>query len=72
LDGVKVVRNDLSDADLEVVRVKAPAKPAEPASLDGLFGGRPGEEAPAEADGRGVGLGRLISRWFGGVIPEQA
>ncbi len=77
LDGVKVVRNDLSDADLEVVRVKPTAKPAEPAapaSMDGLFGGRPAEQAqtPAEADGRGVGVGRMISRWFGAVLVEQA
>lgn len=54
LDLVKVVRNDLNDADLEVVsKPKPPKPPAEPA---------PSQQKPA---GTGPLWGRLSSRWFG-------
>ena len=54
LDLVKVVRNDLNDADLEVVsKPKPPKPPADPA---------PSQQKPA---GTGPLWGRLSSRWFG-------
>jgi hypothetical protein len=46
LDRIKVVRNDLSDADLEVVAAKRPVlAPALPADRSGLLGSRRGKEA---------------------------
>ena len=56
LDKIKVVRNDLSDADLEVVPAKQPAAPASAA---------PGVRAEERA-GVGEGSwGRVTTRMFG-------
>jgi hypothetical protein len=57
LDKIKVVRNDLSDADLELVSVKPPVAAAErPESR------LPGIERPASP---GTAWGRMTTRLFG-------
>jgi hypothetical protein len=62
LDKIKVVRNDLSDADLEVVTARQPAAPAIPA---------PG---PRSEEGTGVAQstwGRVTTRIFGAGKPQS-
>jgi hypothetical protein len=62
LDKIKVVRNDLSDADLEVVTARQPAAPAIPA---------PG---PRSEEGTGFPqstLGRVTTRIFGAGKPQS-
>ena len=62
LDKIKVVRNDLSDADLEVVTARQPAAPTISA---------PG---PRSEEGTGVAqstLGRVTTRIFGAGKPKS-
>lgn len=63
LERVKVVRNDLSDADLEVI----PARPAKPAkvSLPAPQTARVREPVLAGQVREPTAWGRLSSRWFG-------
>lgn len=56
LELVKVVRNDLSDADLEVVLAKQPAA--------GAKASQP-EPSGAKAGGRATPWGRMSTRLFG-------
>jgi hypothetical protein len=58
LDAVKVVRNDLSDADVEIVPTTA-APPPEP-DRD-----RPSKERVLKTELTGVAWSRLTARWFG-------
>ena len=56
LDRIKVVRNDLSDADLEVVSAKPSAAPAAPA---------PAPRAVEKAEGTRSAWGRVTNRFLG-------
>ena len=62
LDKIKVVRNDLSDADLEVVAARQPVAPAIPAP------GPRSEEGTAVAQST---LGRVTTRIFGAGKPQS-
>ncbi len=59
LDAVKVMRNDLSDSDLEVVRIKppTPAPAAKPAASD-LPKATPTETTWSRVTGRFLGAGK--------------
>ncbi|MGD0258655.1 MAG: hypothetical protein ABSD29_02395 [Verrucomicrobiota bacterium] len=63
LDRIKVVRNDLSDADLEVVPAKPPAAPVATA---------PAPRAVEKAEGAKSAWGRVTTRiWGGGKTPSD-
>jgi hypothetical protein len=58
LDRVKVIRNDLSDADLEVVTVRSTQKPSAPTPA-------PAPRMEPVTSMEATGLGRLTARFFG-------
>ena len=60
MEGVKVVRNDLSDTDLEIVQRVAQAAPAK-----AVLPNKP----PAQKASSGNALGRMAGRLFGAAKP---